>query len=400
MPNAQGAVALSYSPEQEVSQFFYSYKLSSDDIYSDYEEYIGEIPLSPGIYDFKVKYALDGCESDPFEVMIQQPPSVDFILNTEIIEPDCETGMGTVFIRVGDNTDLDTGFFTYTISSGATIYYEEKQTLAGFSLPPGTYLIVGESDNGCDTGRTEVTLEEPICELFEGCTLGYWKNHTDRWECYSTCTLYGEVFNNAPSELADMTLLEVLNQGGGGIYNLGRQSVAALLNTCHGDVNYEILTTDELIAYVNENFDNAGSAGSYLDELNNAGCTLGGSKATSAPSEGCDAPEDTKPGKGKPGKGNGRNKNAVAGNFQASPVPFNERLTIKYDFEYTSKKVEIQVYDLSGRLLRTYHDKKVTKGDTKELNIDFALKANQVYIIRMQTDREVLTKNVVSSKRK
>ncbi|WP_166435211.1 T9SS type A sorting domain-containing protein, partial [Christiangramia sabulilitoris] len=101
------------------------------------------------------------------------------------------------------------------------------------------------------------------------------------------------------------------------------------------------------------------------------------------------------------GNGNGKNnKVAEAGNFKASPVPFNERLTIQYDFEYTSKKVDIQVYDLSGRLLRTYSDKKVTGGDTKELEIDFALKANQVYLIRMVTDREVLTKSVISSSRK
>ncbi|WP_345010361.1 T9SS type A sorting domain-containing protein, partial [Christiangramia aestuarii] len=112
----------------------------------------------------------------------------------------------------------------------------------------------------------------------------------------------------------------------------------------------------------------------------------------------CDESETASSGNG---NGNGKNnKAAEAGNFKASPVPFNNRLTLQYDFDYTSNKVEIQVYDLSGRLLRTYADKKVTKGDTKELAIDFALKANQVYIIRMVTDREVITKNVVSSNRK
>ncbi|MBT8296222.1 MAG: T9SS type A sorting domain-containing protein, partial [Gramella sp.] len=100
------------------------------------------------------------------------------------------------------------------------------------------------------------------------------------------------------------------------------------------------------------------------------------------------------------GNGNGKNNKAAESSFSASPVPFNDKLTLKYDFDYTSNKVDIQVYDLSGRLLRTYSDKKVKGGDTKELDIDFALKANQVYIIRMVTDREVLTKNVISSSRK
>jgi len=52
-------------------------------------------------------------------------------------------------------------------------------------------------------------------------------------------------------------------------------------------------------------------------------------------------------------------------NFKASPVLFNE-LTIQYDFEYTSNKVQIQIYDLNGRLLITYSAKKVTRGDVKE----------------------------------
>ncbi|MCH4823908.1 hypothetical protein ML462_12070 [Gramella lutea] len=393
--DSQGSVALSYNP---VREFYYSYKASGEEIFSDYFLYEGPIPLSPGAYDFKVKYSLEGCESEEFEVIILIPPATVFTLTPEIVQPDCDTGFGSIAIRIGEATELDTEFFNYTVSSGGVDYYDGvKQPIGGFTnLPPGDYVIFGLSDNECDSGRIEVTLEEPICENFEGCTLGYWKNHTDRWECYSTCTLYSDVFGDStPSQLQDKTLLEVLNQGGGGIYNLGRQSVAALLNICNGDVNYEIGSEADLIAYVQENFSNPGPAGSYLDELNNAGCTLGGSRATSEPSEGCESTEDSKP-----GKGNGRNKKSVAGNFKASPVPFNQKLTLQYDFDYTSKNVEIQVFDLNGRLLRTYRDKKVSKGDTKVLDIDFALKTNQVYIIRMQTDREVITKNVVSSKRK
>ncbi|SDS53092.1 Ig-like domain-containing protein [Gramella sp. MAR_2010_147] len=374
-----------------------------------FDLYVGAISLSVGPHDFVIKYGEDGCVSDSGQVEIQQLPATNFPLNPTITQPDCETGLGNVVIRVGINTDIDTGFFTYRITSGETVYYDQKQTLAGFDLPPGNYVIFGISDNGCDSGRIEIVLEEPICEEFEGCTLGYWKNHTDRWPAaqpedpsdnicntFETCTEYGKVFTNAPSSISGMSLLEALNAKGGGIYNLARQSVAALLNSCKGEVNYEIASPEEVIAYVNANFNNAGAAGSYLDELNNAGCTLGGSRATSAPNGDCPNTDDTKPGKGKP-----RNNSRIAENsFSASPVPFNDRLTIQYDFEYTSKKVEIQVYDLSGRLLRTYHDKKVTKGDTKELNIDFAMKSNQVYILRMVTDREVLTKNVISSSRK
>jgi hypothetical protein len=198
------------------------------------------------------------------------------------------------------------------------------------------------------------------------------------------------VFTNAPSQLANLSLQQVLNLGGGGINNLGRQSVAALLNTCHGDVNYEILSTDELIAYVNANFNNAGAAGSYLDELNNAGCTLGGSRATTKPSEGCDAVA-LKP---KPGK---NNKAAFTASFSAYPVPFRETLNIKYEFDYRSD-VSIQFFDMQGRLLSTYKAKKVSKGDVTNLNLDFATRASQVYIVKVKTDRDVFTKNIISDK--
>ena len=314
------------------------------------------------------------------------------------IDPDCETFKGTIKV-----TSRTTGLrFAVLLTSlvpddiSKIPDSEFMQYVAGgfTGYAPGDYTVVAKSIDGCLTGSTPISLVEPICENFEGCTLGYWKNHTDRWTCYSTCTLYGAVFANAPTKLASLTLLEVLNLGGGGIYNLGRQSVAALLNTCHGDIDYEIITTEQLIAYVNANFSNAGPAGSYLDQLNNAGCELGGTKATTAPSESCpQQPEE--PVRGKPGK---NNKTSVTSGFIASPVPFKDRLSIQYEFEYTSN-VTVQVYDLKGQLLRTYKDKKVTKGSVTDLSVDFRMNANQVYIIRVQTEREVFTRNVVSAKR-
>ncbi|WP_034924615.1 T9SS type A sorting domain-containing protein, partial [Gillisia sp. CAL575] len=359
--------------------------------------YDGTITLPVGPHTIAVRIGDEGCVSDDLDVEIITPlPNDPFTLNPEITQPDCETLVGTIKIRVGDNTGIDTGFFDYVVTDGGTTYYDGvKQPANGFEgLPPGNYVITGSTSDGCNSGRVEVTLENPICDNFEGCTLGYWKNHTDRWTCYSTCTLYGSVFTNAPSQLSGLTLLEVLNLGGGGINNLGRQSVAALLNTCHGDVNFEILSTEELIAYVNTNFNKAGAAGSYLDNLNNAGCTLGGSSATTAPSSTCPSTVDTIPGKGKPGK---NNKAAFTASFSAYPVPFRETLNIKYEFDYKSD-VSIQFFDMQGRLLSTYKAKKVTKGDVTNLNLDFATRASQVYIVKVTTDKDVFTKNIISDK--
>ncbi len=407
--NAQGGVVLSYDSASGISQFFYSYKEESGSNYSGYQLYEGEIALAPGNYSFKVKYEIDGCESDPFDVIIERTNSVDFILDAEVIQPDCETGLGGIIIRINGNTSIDTEFFNYTVSSGSTVYYDGvKQPLTGFAgLPPGTYTIIGKSDTECETGTTQATLEEPVCETFEGCTLGYWKNHTDRWACYSTCTLYGDVFTEAPSKLANLTLLQALNSKGGGIYNLARQSVAAILNTCHGDVNYEIYTSSELIDYVNANFGNANKAGSYLDMLNNAGCTLGGSSATTQASPGCESTEVSKPGKNGKAQEDLAKASPIEGPqlleesrkpmFDAYPIPFRENLNIGYKFDYTSD-VTIQIYNMNGQLLKTYKEKNVNANSISNLNIDFQRRSSAIYIVRMITDREVFVKKIISDK--
>jgi hypothetical protein len=70
----------------------------------------------------------------------------------------------------------------------------------------------------------------------EGCTPGYWKQdqHFDSWTGYDPDQAFDTVFEDA---FGDMTLLEVLSQGGGGLNALGRHTVAALLNTASPDVD-------------------------------------------------------------------------------------------------------------------------------------------------------------------
>ncbi|SDS03637.1 Ig-like domain-containing protein [Christiangramia echinicola] len=81
--------------------------------------------------------------------------------------------------------------------------------------------------------------------------------------------------------------------------------------------------------------------------------------------------------------------------FSVAPVPFQDNLTVRYEFDYTSD-VRIQFFDLNGSLLRTYADKQVSNGDDTQINIDFALRANQVYIVRVETDRDSYSKQLLS----
>ena len=81
--------------------------------------------------------------------------------------------------------------------------------------------------------------------------------------------------------------------------------------------------------------------------------------------------------------------------FSVAPVPFTDQVTVRYDFDYTSD-VKIQFFDLNGSLLRTYSDKQVSNGDETQINIDFALRSNTVYIMRIETDRDSFSKNIMS----
>lgn len=120
----------------------------------------------------------------------------------------------------------------------------------------------------------------------EGCTPGYWKNHTGSWagSGYSPGQTAGSVFSlgGFPS-LASQTLLQTL-QGGGGSGTTGaakillRAAVAALLNAAHAGVEYP-RTTTAIIADVNaalasNNRNTMLALATALDDDNNLGCPL------------------------------------------------------------------------------------------------------------------------------
>jgi hypothetical protein len=191
-----------------------------------------------------------------------------------------------------------------------------------------------------------VTWTTSGCEL-NGCTLGYWKNHTQAWNCYSTCTLYKDVFSASTLD-ANLTLQQALNLGGGGCNNLARQSVAALLNICEG-LPYGVRTTDELIALVNAAFTNGtcGALGAQLDAFNNEGgvnhCNVEKSPNTTAPSAGCGVGASKDKGKSHHSGLEGEGK---LNNFKVYPNPFTNTFNVGSD---ATDNVSMTVYDLLGR---------------------------------------------------
>jgi hypothetical protein len=236
-----------------------------------------------------------------------------------------------------------------------------------------TYTIAGSG--GCPAVVATRTVSIIDCGM-EGCTLGYWKNHTNRWcPTYTTATVYGSVFTNAPATLASLTFLQALNLGGGGIYNLARQSVAAILNACSSEVAYPAPygdTPQSVINAVNAAFLAGGTApgtlATALDVLNNTGCPLNGTAATRLQHE---------------------------DGFTIYPVPFRDNLTIHYDFDYKTD-VKIEILNILGKVLMTYEGRATSGTKDIVLTPNFVIGNGQVYFVKMTTNRGVTIKKVVS----
>lgn len=103
------------------------------------------------------------------------------------------------------------------------------------------------------------TLPPPPPPGGQGCSPGYWKNHTEAgdWPApYTPSTLFSAVFDNA---FGSQTLLQVLNNNGGGLNALGRHTVSALLNAAALPGVFEMTPTEVIDAF------NAGYPGTRGD---------------------------------------------------------------------------------------------------------------------------------------
>ncbi|HEX5041685.1 MAG TPA: DUF4215 domain-containing protein [Candidatus Polarisedimenticolaceae bacterium] len=111
----------------------------------------------------------------------------------------------------------------------------------------------------------------------EGCSPGYWKqpHHFTYWPAdIQPTTPFASIFEDA---FPGMTLLNVLQQGGGGLKALGRQVVAAYLNARSSSLEYDLMTHEVVGSF---NLVHPASISAYetlknvLEQLNGQGCPL------------------------------------------------------------------------------------------------------------------------------
>ncbi len=127
----------------------------------------------------------------------------------------------------------------------------------------------------------------------EGCTPGYWKNHTDNWEEYTTASTIADQhwLDGASTTLKNKynpwTFLDALQGGGGSGVDgaakiLLRASTAAYLNAAHEGLGYPYrrfndpgqLKTTIQAAFASGDRDTMLALATMLDDANNLGCPL------------------------------------------------------------------------------------------------------------------------------
>jgi hypothetical protein len=83
--------------------------------------------------------------------------------------------------------------------------------------------------------------------------------------------------------------------------------------------------------------------------------------------------------------------------FDAYPVPFKDVLTIKYKFDYVSD-VKIEVFNSQGKAVLSKNDTNSYLGKEISLDLHFNKGLEQVYIVKLTTNRGSSTKKVMSSR--
>ena len=163
-------------------------------------------------------------------------------------------------VFVGGDLDLD-GF----LDVGETWLFTSVGAVSHQSVL-GRYLNLGAVTGYEPLTDQTVTDDDPATYFgvagAEGKTPGFWKNNAENkgaaaWPrnpdgslVYDPYQTIGSVFSAAPPEFADMTLLDALSDGGGGIHALLRQAVAALLSGTQPFIAYPY-SANQVVALTN-----------------------------------------------------------------------------------------------------------------------------------------------------
>ena len=87
---------------------------------------------------------------------------------------------------------------------------------------------------------------------------------------------------------------------------------------------------------------------------------------------------------------------AIDIDFQAYPVPFDKEVTISYEFEFETE-VTIEFFDTKGLLIAKRFNKNYVAGTKDQTYVDLSRYPNQMYYVKLTTNRGSVTKKIISS---
>ncbi len=274
----------------------------------------------------------------------------------------------------------------------------------------GIYEVTITNYNDCSsTCSRELTVEG----CGKACTPGFWKTHPEVWDnqndyvvdnmpgvltnpvtpggTFVTTTNFFTYFGISPSPSisnnASLTMLGATQLGGGNCKALARHGVSALLGAAAfpGEYPYPAGANDfqSLYNLIRNAFmsGDCGTLATILADINNLDGPFCSALSKLAQVENLTFSLKTVD---------------DAASFEAFPVPFKDQLTIKYEFDYQSK-VKIEVFNSQGALVYSMTDKDPYLNKEVILNIGSTLEQEQVYIVKLTTDRGSSTKTVMSS---
>jgi hypothetical protein len=217
----------------------------------------------------------------------------------DTLEATAQTGDGSGTLDLGEYefSGLEPGMYIVceTLQASWTQTFPTGNTVCAFDATLGgagyaITLTSGQVDDGNNFGNMQ-----PL----EGCTPGFWKTHTERWDgiggddlttIYQTTDLFNATFGvtSAQSGVPDtFTLLDAVNLKGGGSKALIRHAAAALLNT-DSDVDFG-MTSAEVIALYQDAVgaiagpETVSSALATLSAANERGCPFGANSTVPTP---------------------------------------------------------------------------------------------------------------------
>jgi hypothetical protein len=237
-------------------------------------------------------------------------------------------------------------------------------------------------------GNTSTCSQTVIVNSCDGCTPGFWKNHTWLWDQKSdpisacvksasnggngtTAALFSKTFNltnaqmNAAGLSPKLTLKQALDLGGGGFQKLARHGVASLLNSCA--INFPMTSASVVTAVRNAIIAlTPEPLATNLVNINEQNCPLG---ANSLPIAGVSFTEDPE---------------TEVVKLTAYPNPFRGNTTIAFKL-INDSNVTLDVYSVSGKKVATLYEGIAEGGQTYEVIFNGHTLPDGIYIYRLNT---------------